>query len=127
MSKSQYVYMMQCIKNEYENRILGNLIQARPMLCPVTPRLGLFLDPRQTGDINGIVVTPMALQPRRLIVRGKFLLLAFEAGKAANLTELDLIKFKKLYTPYTKPQVIPDAAPNSLDSLPWIEDVSHEL
>jgi hypothetical protein len=85
------------VKQEYDFGIINHIIGVRSMFVPVTPRLGVFLDPRKTQAATGTLYTPMIRQPPRLIVRGKFVVVAFEQKLPASLTDWDILKFKHLY------------------------------
>lgn len=85
------------IKQESDYGIINHLIGVRSMLVPLTPRLGAFVDPRKSISYTGILYTPMATQPTRLSVHGKFVVVAYEKGHPDSLNSFDIAKFHKLY------------------------------
>ena len=86
------------INQEYDYGILGTMLNGRPTMIPLTPRLGVFTLPRnRVGRPIGILTAPMLHLPRRIPIFKMAIVIAFYRGLAVSTTPEDIAKFKMLY------------------------------
>ena len=86
------------IKQEYDYGIIDKILGGRPMMIPLTPRLGVFTIPKNKLEhAIGTLSTPMLHLPRKIHVFKSALVISFQHGYAVDFNEEDFAKFKMLY------------------------------